>query len=105
MFNQSLVMLNSIGNAGQTIKRFDTDGEKIIEFVFNPYFNYSAYLFGSKGDIFFLAHDKGYSFMIAKLPEAKRLGMLLDLSGKAQDSFIHYGGKSCELTLSPNDMS
>lgn len=39
--------------------------------------------------------------MIAKLPEAKQLGMLLDFSAKAQNSFIHHGGKSCELTLSP----
>ncbi|EDN62887.1 hypothetical protein SCY_4518 [Saccharomyces cerevisiae YJM789] len=61
--DESLVMLNSIGDAyishdgGQTIKRFDTDGEKIVEVVFNPYFNSSAYLFGSKGNIF-LTHDR-----------------------------------------------
>ncbi|CAI7239048.1 CPS_collapsed_G0026400.mRNA.1.CDS.1 [Saccharomyces cerevisiae] len=73
-------------------KRFDTDGEKIVEIVFNPYFNSSAYLFGSKGNIF-LTHDRGYSFMIAKLPEARQLGMPLDFSAKAQDTFIYYGGK------------
>ncbi|CAD6619657.1 BJ4_G0054700.mRNA.1.CDS.1 [Saccharomyces cerevisiae] len=104
--DESLVMLNSIGDAyishdgGQTIKRFDTDGEKIVEIVFNPYFNSSAYLFGSKGNIF-LTHDRGYSFMIAKLPEARQLGMPLDFSAKAQDTFIYYGGKNCESILSP----
>ncbi|CAI4379856.1 CQS_1a_G0024740.mRNA.1.CDS.1 [Saccharomyces cerevisiae] len=104
--DESLVMLNSIGDAyishdgGQTIKRFDTDGEKIVEVVFNPYFNSSAYLFGSKGNIF-LTHDRGYSFMIAKLPEARQLGMPLDFSAKAQDTFIYYGGKNCESILSP----
>ncbi|QID82205.1 Putative membrane glycoprotein [Saccharomyces pastorianus] len=104
--DESLVMLNSIGDAyishdgGQTIKRFDTDGEKIVEVVFNPYFNSSAYLFGSKGNIF-LTHDRGYSFMIAKLPEARQLGMPLDFSARAQDTFIYYGGKNCESILSP----
>ncbi|CAD6630917.1 HN1_G0005880.mRNA.1.CDS.1 [Saccharomyces cerevisiae] len=104
--DESLVMLNLIGDAyishdgGQTIKRFDTDGEKIVEVVFNPYFNSSAYLFGSKGNIF-LTHDRGYSFMIAKLPEARQLGMPLDFSAKAQDTFIYYGGKNCESILSP----
>ncbi|CAD6644866.1 XXYS1_4_G0015260.mRNA.1.CDS.1 [Saccharomyces cerevisiae] len=104
--DESLVMLNSIGDAyishdgGQTIKRFDTNGEKIVEVVFNPYFNSSAYLFGSKGNIF-STHDRGHSFMIAKLPEARQLGMPLDFSAKAQDTFIYYGGKNCESILSP----
>ncbi|CAI4285486.1 CQS_1a_G0004830.mRNA.1.CDS.1 [Saccharomyces cerevisiae] len=104
--DESLVMLNSIGDAyishdgGQTIKRFDTDGEKIVEVVFNPYFNSSAYLFGSKGNIF-LTHDRGYSFAIAKLPEARQLGMPLDFSAKDQNKFIYYGGKNCESILSP----
>ena len=39
--------------------------------------------------------------MIAKLPEARQLGMPLDFSAKAQDTFIYYGGKNCESILSP----
>ncbi|CAI7347420.1 BAD_collapsed_G0028220.mRNA.1.CDS.1 [Saccharomyces cerevisiae] len=77
--DESLVMLNSIGDA---------------------YISHDAYLFGSKGNIF-LTHDRGYSFMIAKLPEARQLGMPLDFSAKAQDTFIYYGGKNCESILSP----
>ncbi|AJQ15672.1 Pep1p [Saccharomyces cerevisiae YJM1399] len=104
--DESLLMINSRGEAyishdgGQTIKRFDSNGETIIEVVFNPYYNSSAYLFGSKGSIF-STHDRGYSFMTAKLPEARQLGMPLDFNAKAQDTFIYYGGKNCESILSP----
>ncbi|CAI5024339.1 CRE_HP_G0095780.mRNA.1.CDS.1 [Saccharomyces cerevisiae] len=70
---------------------FDTDDKKLTLFgtdviykhkvllflVFKLYFNSRVYLFGSKGNIF-LTHDRGYSFMIAKLPEARQLGMPLD---------------------------
>ncbi|CAI4037670.1 hypothetical protein SMKI_03G1470 [Saccharomyces mikatae IFO 1815] len=104
--DESLVMVDLRGDAyishdgGQTIKKFETGGEKIVEVVFNSYFNSSAYLFGSEGSIF-STHDRGHSFMIAKLPEARQLGMPLDFNAKSQDTFIYYGGENCESIVSP----
>ncbi|EJS44657.1 pep1p [Saccharomyces arboricola H-6] len=104
--DESLLMVDSRGDAyishdgGQTIKKFDTNGETIVEVIFNPYYNSSAYLFGSKNSIFY-THDKGYSFMDAQLPEARQLGMPLDFNAKDQDTFIYYGGKDCNSILSP----
>ncbi|EHN00427.1 Pep1p [Saccharomyces cerevisiae x Saccharomyces kudriavzevii VIN7] len=103
--DESLVMVDARGDAyvshdgGQTMRKFDASGESIVEVIFNPYFNSSAYLFGSKGSIF-STHDRGYSFMIVKLPEARQLGMSLDFNAKDQNMFIYYGGNDCE-PLSP----
>ncbi|CAI4056226.1 hypothetical protein SUVZ_02G1000 [Saccharomyces uvarum] len=104
--DESLIMVDSRRSAflshdgGQTIKKFNTNNENIVEVIFNPYFNSSAYLFGSKGTIF-ITHDRGYTFTDTKLPEARQLGLPLDFSAKDQDTFIYYGGKDCESILSP----
>ncbi|CAI4055092.1 type I sorting receptor SKDI_02G0920 [Saccharomyces kudriavzevii IFO 1802] len=104
--DESLIMIDSRGDAyishdgGQTIKKFDASGEKIVEVIFNPYFNSSAYLFGSKGSIF-STHNRGFTFLNTELPEARQLGMPLDFNAKDQDTFIYYGGKDCESIFSP----
>ncbi|GHM93555.1 hypothetical protein SCAW_056930, partial [Saccharomyces cerevisiae] len=81
--DESLVMLNSIGDAyishdgGQTIKRFDTDGEKIVEIVFNPYFNSSAYLFAvphEDNELRAYVTNNGAEFAEAKFPYDEDIG-------------------------------
>nr|CAI6770505.1 CMF_HP1_G0049150.mRNA.1.CDS.1 [Saccharomyces cerevisiae] len=81
--DESLVMLNSIGEAyishdgGQTIKRFDTDGEKIVEIVFNPYFNSSAYLFAvphEDNELRAYVTNNGAEFAEAKFPYDEDIG-------------------------------
>ncbi|CCE93369.1 uncharacterized protein TDEL_0F05580 [Torulaspora delbrueckii] len=86
-------------DSGQTIKKFNTD-EKIIEVIFNPYFNSSAYLFGASGTLYF-TKDRGYSFHETKLPRSRQLGFPLEFSAKDENTFIYYGGRDCDSMFNP----
>lgn len=86
-------------DSGQTIKKFDMD-DKIIEVVFNPYFNSSAYFFGMSGTLY-VTKDRGNSFHETKLPQARQLGFPLEFHAKDENTFIYYGGKDCDSMFSP----
>ena len=82
-------------DSGKTMKKIDTDGERIIEVVFNPYSNSSAYLFGVSGTIF-ITHDRGYNFFTNDLPDTIQLLLPLNFHPEDPDTFIYYGGEGCE---------
>lgn len=82
-------------DGGTTVKKVDTDDDEIIEIVFNPYFNSTAYLF-SKGGLLFATHDRGQTFVSTKLPEARQLGLKLEFHAINAKTFIYYGGKDCD---------
>ncbi|CCC68641.1 hypothetical protein NCAS_0B05570 [Naumovozyma castellii] len=86
-------------DGGQTMQPFDSDGESIVEVVFNPYFNTSAYLFGKDGTLF-VTNDGGYTFTTTELPDTIQLGFPLDFHAKDEKTFIYYGGKNCDSILS-----
>ena len=85
-------------DGGQTIQQIDTDGEKVMEIVFNPFFNSSAYIFTAAGNLF-ITNDRGYTFSKTELPESLQLGFPLDFHAKDMNSFIYYGGKGCDESL------
>ncbi|CCF57276.1 hypothetical protein KAFR_0C02830 [Kazachstania africana CBS 2517] len=87
-------------DGGETNEKIDTNGEQIIEIVFNPFFSETAYFFGSRGTLF-VTHDKGHSFFTTKLPDAVQLTLPLDFHAKDKNSFVYYGGEDCESILSP----
>ena len=86
-------------DSGQTIKKFDID-DKIIEVIFNPYFNSSAYLFGASGTLY-VTKDRGNSFHETKLPRSRQLGFPLEFSAKDENTFIYYGGRDCDSMFNP----
>lgn len=86
-------------DSGEAVKRFDTDDD-IVEVVFNPYFNTSAYFFGASGTLY-VTNDRGNSFYITELPEARQLGFPLEFHAKDENTFIYYGGKNCDSMFSP----
>ncbi|SMN18495.1 similar to Saccharomyces cerevisiae YBL017C PEP1 Type I transmembrane sorting receptor for multiple vacuolar hydrolases [Maudiozyma saulgeensis] len=88
-------------DGGKTIKKIDTNNERIIEIVYNPYSNSSAYLFSSTGSIF-ITHDRGYTFFRNELPDAIQLGFPLNFHPEDPNTFIYYGGKGCENIYSSN---
>ncbi|CAR30378.1 type I sorting receptor [Lachancea thermotolerans CBS 6340] len=87
-------------DSGQTTQKLDFQ-DKIIEVVFNQYFNTSAYLFGSSNKLY-VTHDRARSFKEYKLPDAKQLGFPLTFHAKDVDTFIFYGAKDCDSLFSPN---
>lgn len=104
--DESLIVLDSKKNAfishdnGQTFKPFEANDEEVIEVVFNPYFNSTAYLFTSHGYLY-TTHDRGLTFERTLLPDARHLNFPLDFSAKDRDSFIYYGGKYCDSIFNP----
>lgn len=86
-------------DSGETVRKFDTDDD-IVEVVFNPYFNTSAYFFGASGTLY-VTNDRGNSFYITELPEARQLGFPLEFHAKDENTFIYYGGKNCDSMFSP----
>lgn len=99
--DESLIISDSNGDvfishdAGQSIQHLDVNGEKIVEIVFNKYFNSSAYLFGENGNLF-ITHDRGYSFSRRTTPETINLELPLDFHSTNRDTFIYYGGEKCK---------
>lgn len=86
-------------DSGQTVKKFDLD-DNIVEVVFNPYFNSSAYLFGASGTLY-VTKDRGNSFQQTTLPRTRQLGFPLEFNAKDENTFIYYGGKDCESMFNP----
>lgn len=87
-------------DGGKTLKKIDVNGERIIEIVYNPHSNSSAYLFSADGSIF-ITHDRGYTFSSHDLPDAIQLGFPLNFHESDPDSFIYYGGKGCDSIFNP----
>ena len=87
-------------DGGKTIKKIDTQNEKIIEVVFHRFSNSSAYLFTSSGSIF-VTNDRGYTFTSRQLPEALQLGFPLNFHPTDLNTFIYYGGKGCSSMFNP----
>ncbi|SCU91297.1 LADA_0F09142g1_1 [Lachancea dasiensis] len=85
-------------DSGISLKRL---AEKVTEVVFNPYFNTSAYVFGSDNKLH-ITNDRARSFETVDLPEAKQLGFPLSFHATDADTFIFYGGKNCDSFLNPN---
>ncbi|KAG0660912.1 vacuolar protein sorting/targeting protein PEP1 [Maudiozyma exigua] len=88
-------------DGGKIMKKIDTNGERIIEVVYNPYSNSSAYLFSSSGTIF-ITHDRGYNFFANDLPDTIQLMLPLNFHPEDPDTFIYYGGKDCKDIYSSN---
>lgn len=88
-------------DGGQNIKQIQTGGEDILEINFNPFFNSSAYLFGKNKNLF-ATHDYGLSFKVTELPAGRQLGFPLSFHAKDIQTFIYYGGESCESFFDPN---
>lgn len=86
-------------DSGKTVKKLDTN-DNIVEVVFNPYFNSSAYLFGTSGTLY-ITRDGGYSFSETQLPRSRQLGFPLEFSAKDENTFIYYGGKDCDSMFNP----
>ncbi|QHB09421.1 hypothetical protein SCEN_J00110 [Saccharomyces cerevisiae] len=76
--DESLVMLNSIGDAyishdgGQTIKGLTLTAKKLSKSCLT-HTSILQHICLALKVTYSLTHDRGYSFMIAKLPEARQL--------------------------------
>ncbi|QLG73237.1 hypothetical protein HG535_0E03210 [Zygotorulaspora mrakii] len=103
--DESLIMATDEGiyishDSAQNIRKFNVD-DRIIEVVFNPFFNSSAYLFGKSGSLY-ITNDRGSSFYVTKLPETKQLGFPLEFNAKEKNTFIYYGGEDCNSMFDQN---
>lgn len=87
-------------DSGQTIRNFDAD-DQIVEVIFNPYFNSSAYFFGASGSLY-VTNDRGNAFYVTELPEARQLGFPLEFNARDEDTFIYYGGQDCDSMFNPD---
>lgn len=87
-------------DGGQTIQKFDAQGDEIIEVLFNPYFNSSAYLFSTSGKLY-ITDDRATTFTSVTLPQARQLGFPLSFHAKDPNTFIYYGGKNCDSFFNP----
>ncbi|SCW04358.1 LAFE_0H11782g1_1 [Lachancea fermentati] len=79
---------------GQNFRQLRID-DTIIEVMFNPYFNSSAYLFGKSGKLY-ITNDRARSFSSVELPDARQLGFPLSFHAKDSETFIFYGGQGCK---------
>lgn len=103
--DESLVLVTNHGKAytsedsGKTFRAFPSG--KIREVVFNKYFNSSAYLFDTDGNIH-ITHDRGHTFKTVKLPASLQLSLPLNFHAKDPNTFIYYGGQNCDSLFSRN---
>ncbi|KAL3231478.1 hypothetical protein RNJ44_00513 [Nakaseomyces bracarensis] len=103
--DESLILVTNKGNAytsGDGGKHFTPlliDDSKIREVVFNKYFNSSAYLFDTEGNIH-ITHDRGHNFKTVQLPATLQLSLPLNFHAKDPNTFIYYGGKNCDSLFS-----
>lgn len=88
-------------DGGQTIKKFDNNGDTIVEIVFNPYFGTNAYLFGSSGKLY-ITNDRGNTFTETQLASSRHLGFPIEFNAKDVNQFIYYAGKNCESLYDPD---
>ncbi|EDO15605.1 hypothetical protein Kpol_1006p1, partial [Vanderwaltozyma polyspora DSM 70294] len=86
-------------DGGKNIKKVNTNREKIVEIVFNPFYSKDAYLFGRDGGLY-ITHDRGQTFTKSQLPETRQLGLKLEFHATKQNTFIYYGGKDCDSMFS-----
>lgn len=107
-YNQESILFRTDKNeaygsldGGETLKKLQTNGEDVLEINFNPFFNSSAYLFGKNKNLF-ATHDYGHSYQSTGLPAGRQLGFPLSFHAKDRQTFIYYGGESCESFFDPD---
>ncbi|KAL6945433.1 hypothetical protein ACO0QE_002885 [Hanseniaspora vineae] len=90
-------------DGGVSLNKFNSDGEDIVEVVFNKYNRSIAYMLGAKNSLF-VTTDSAFTFaQYNSIPtDSTQLRFPLDFHAKDSDQFIYYGGKDCESLRDPN---